>query len=57
MGLYLSGSCALFFIAISIWAIKVFLFLMFICRTFVGVILVPACMLPVVIVIFTSFFG
>jgi hypothetical protein len=57
MGLYLSGSCALFFIAIAIWAAKVFLFLMFLCRTLVGVILVPTCMLPIVIIIFTAFFG
>ena len=57
MGLYLSGSFVLFIVSIAIWALKVFLFLMFLCRTLAGIVLVPACMLPVVVVIFTTFFG
>ena len=57
MGLSLSGSFVLFIISIAIWAVKVVFFLMLLCRTLAGAVLTPACMVPVVIFIFTKFFG
>ena len=57
MGISLSGSFVLFIISIAIWAVKVVLYLMLLCRTLPGVILVPACMAPVVVIIFTKFYG